>query len=61
VLLRARIGACLEKKRLHDQEATLRRELEEWNRTLEDRVKEQVALVEQLGRLKRFFSPQLAS
>jgi len=25
VLLRARIGACLEKKRLHDQEATLRR------------------------------------
>jgi adenylate cyclase len=60
VLLRARIGACLEKKRLHDQEATLRRELEEWNRTLEDRVKEQVGLVEQLGRLKRFFSPQLA-
>ena len=60
MLLRARIGACLEKKRLHDQEATLRRELEEWNRTLEDRVKEQVALVEQLGRLKRFFSPQLA-
>ncbi len=60
VLLRARIGACLEKKRLHDQEATLRRELEEWNRTLEDRVKEQVGLVERLGRLKRFFSPQLA-
>ena len=60
VLLRARIGACLEKKRLHDQEATLRRELEEWNRTLEDRVKDQVGLVERLGRLKRFFSPQLA-
>jgi adenylate cyclase len=60
VLLRARIGACLEKKRLHDQETSLRRELEAWNRTLEERVKEQVALVERLGRLKRFFSPQLA-
>src|SRR2546422_351168 len=60
VLLRARIGACLEKKRLHDQEATLRRELEEWNRTLEDRVKDQVGLVGRLGRRKRFFSPQLA-
>jgi class 3 adenylate cyclase len=52
-LLRARIGACLEKKRLHDQ-------LAEWARTLEDRVREKVAEVERLGRLKRFFSPQLA-
>jgi class 3 adenylate cyclase len=52
-LLRARIGACLEKKGLHDQ-------LAEWARTLEDRVKEKVAEVERLGRLKRFFSPQLA-
>src|SRR5262249_59328666 len=40
--------------------SSLRRELEEWNRTLEARVNEQVALVERLGRLKRFFSPQLA-
>jgi adenylate cyclase len=60
VLLQARIGACLEKKRLHDQEARHRRELAEWNRTLERRVAEQVAQLEQLGRLKRFFSPQLA-
>ncbi len=60
VLLRARIGACLEKKRLHDQEEALRRELAEWNRTLEGRVQEQVAQVERLSRLKRFFSPQLA-
>jgi adenylate cyclase len=52
-LLRARIGACLEKKRLRDQ-------LVEWNRTLEQRVEEKVAEVERLGRLKRFFSPQLA-
>ena len=38
VLLQARIGACLEKKRLRDQEARHRRELAEWNRTLERRV-----------------------
>jgi adenylate cyclase len=60
VLLQARIGACLEKKRLHDQEARHRRELAELNRTLEQRVAEQVAQLERLGRLKRFFSPQLA-
>jgi adenylate cyclase len=42
VLLRARIGACLEKKRLHDQEqqhlATIQAQaaaLAEWNQTLE--------------------------
>jgi class 3 adenylate cyclase len=60
VLLQARIGACLEKKRLHDQEVRHLRELAEWNRTLEQRVAEQVAQLERLGRLKRFFSPQLA-
>ncbi|HXJ84138.1 MAG TPA: response regulator [Candidatus Methylomirabilis sp.] len=52
-LLRARIGHCLEKKRLHDQ-------LVEANRTLERRVVEKVVEVERLGRLKRFFSPTLA-
>ena len=60
VLLRARIGACLEKKRLRDQEVRQARELAEWNRTLEARVAEQVAQLDRLGRLKRFFSPQLA-
>jgi adenylate cyclase len=60
VLLQARIGACLEKKRLHDQDARHRRELAELNQTLERRVAEQVAQLERLGRLKRFFSPQLA-
>ncbi len=60
VLLRARIGACLEKKRLRDREALHLRELAEWNHKLEQRVAEQVALLERLGRLKRFFSPQLA-
>ena len=60
VLLRARIGACLEKKRLRDREALHLQQLAEWNHKLEQRVKEQVALLDRLGRLKRFFSPQLA-
>jgi len=60
VLLRARIGACLEKKRLRDQEIRLRNELEEWNKRLEQRVEEQVTQLERLSRLKRFFSAQLA-
>jgi len=60
VLLRARIGACLEKKHLRDQELQLRNELAEWNRRLEQRVEEQVTQLERLSRLKRFFSPQLA-
>jgi adenylate cyclase len=60
ILLRARIGACLEKKRLRDQEVRLRNELEEWNKRLEQRVEEQVTQLERLERLKRFFSPQLA-
>jgi adenylate cyclase len=60
ILLRARIGACLEKKRLRDQEIRLRSQLEEWNKTLERRVQEQVTQLERLSRLKRFFSPQLA-
>ena len=60
VLLRARIGACLEKKRLRDQEVRLRSELEVLNKTLEQRVEQQLAQLERLGRLRRFFSPQLA-
>ena len=45
VLLRARIGACLEKKRLHDR-------LLEWSRTLEERSREG-RRGRALGRLKR--------
>jgi class 3 adenylate cyclase/CheY-like chemotaxis protein len=67
VLLRARIGACLEKKRLRDQEVDYRRTIEaqaallaEWNRTLERRVEEQVAEIERINRLRRFLSPQVA-
>jgi len=60
VVLRARVSACFERKRLRDQEVRHAAELAEWNRTLEERVQDGVAHVERLGRLKRFFSPQLA-
>jgi len=52
-LLRARVGASLEKKALRD-------EVREWNKKLEERVQEQLAQLNRLGRLKGFFSPQLA-
>jgi adenylate cyclase len=35
-------------------------DLANWNRTLEQRVEEQVAEIERIGRLKRFLSPQVA-
>jgi class 3 adenylate cyclase/CheY-like chemotaxis protein len=67
VLLRARIGACLEKKYLHDQELRhletiegMASELAEWNRTLEQRVAEQTAQLDRVGRLKRFLPARLA-
>jgi len=51
--LLARVRSLLRVKELHDR-------LAEWNRTLERRVQDQVAQLERLARLKRFFSPQLA-
>jgi class 3 adenylate cyclase len=47
-------------KELHDTVERLAAQLAEWNKTLEQRVGEQVTQLERLGRLKRFFSPQLA-
>jgi adenylate cyclase len=51
--LLARVRSLLRIKELYDQ-------LGELNGTLEARVAAQVAELERLGRLKRFFSPQLA-
>jgi class 3 adenylate cyclase/CheY-like chemotaxis protein len=63
----ARVKSMLRIKALHDtvqaQAARLEAQatqLAEWNRTLEQRVQEQVTQLERLGRLKRFFSPHLA-
>ncbi len=58
--LLARVRSLLRIKKYQDTIAAQAAQLTEWNRTLEQRVKEQVAQLERLGRLKRFFSPQLA-
>ena len=60
-LLRARVGASLERKRLHDQVRSQAADLATWNVTLEKRVAEQLAEIERMGRLKRFLSPQIAA
>src|SRR2546422_2835501 len=52
--LLSRVKSLLRIKLLHD-------ELAEWSRTLEQRVEQQLAQLDRLGRLKRFFSPQLAA
>jgi class 3 adenylate cyclase len=59
VLLRARLGASLERKRLHDQVAAQAADLAEWNRTLKQRVEQQLGEIERISRLKRFLSPQV--
>jgi adenylate cyclase len=51
--LLARVKSLVRIKRYQD-------ELAEWNRTLEERVREQVDEIERLGRLRRFLSPQVA-
>jgi class 3 adenylate cyclase len=63
----ARVKSMLRIKALHDtvQEQAARLEaqaaqLAQWNRTLEQRVAEQVNELERVNRLKRFLSPQLA-
>jgi len=65
--LSARVKSMLRIKSLHDtvQQQAQRlqaqsAELERWNATLEQRVSEQLAELERIRRLKRFFSPQLA-
>ncbi|HSE94246.1 MAG TPA: response regulator [Methylomirabilota bacterium] len=58
--LLARVRSLLRIKALYDTVQAQAAQLADWNRTLEHRVEEQVHQLEQLGRLKRFFSPQLA-
>jgi adenylate cyclase len=51
--LLARVRAMMRIKEMHDR-------LEEWNRTLADKVKQQVEELERMNRLKRYLSPQIA-
>jgi adenylate cyclase len=63
----ARVRSILRVKKLHDEVQsqaalleTQARELADWNKTLEERVAQQVAEIERMGRLKRFLPPQVA-
>jgi len=51
--LLARVRAMLRIKELHDQ-------LEDWNRTLAEKVQQQVGELKRMERLKRYLSPQIA-
>jgi adenylate cyclase len=56
----ARVRSVLRIKALHDQVQAQAADLATWNQTLEQRVREQVAEIARIGRLKRFLSPQVA-
>jgi adenylate cyclase len=58
--LMARVRSLVRVKQLYDTVQAQAAELAELNKTLEQRVQEQVAQLDRLGRLKRFFSSQLA-
>ena len=58
--LSARVRSMLRIKALHDTVTAQADEIARWNATLERRVAEQVGQLEQMSRLKRFFSPPLA-
>jgi len=63
----ARVRSILRIKELHDtvheqakRLASQSEELAQWNRTLEQRVADQLEEIERIGRLRRFLSPQIA-
>jgi adenylate cyclase len=56
----ARVRSLLRIKLLYDEVQRHKAALQDWNATLEQRVAEGVRQLERVGRLKRFFSPQLA-
>ena len=58
--LLVRVKSLLRIKRYHDTIKAQAAELLELNRTLEERVEQQVAELERLRRLHRFLSPQIA-
>jgi adenylate cyclase len=58
--LEARVKSLLRIKNLYEKIQAQADELGEWNSKLESRVCQQVEQLENLGRLKRFLSPQVA-
>jgi class 3 adenylate cyclase len=58
--LLARVRSVLRLKALHDRTVAQAAALAKWNRTLEQRVGEQVAEIARIARLKRFLPPQIA-
>jgi adenylate cyclase len=56
----ARVKSMLRIKVLHDTVQTQATQLADWNQQLEQRVQQQLEELSRIGRLKRFFSPQLA-
>ena len=56
----ARVRSLLRVKALQDEVTRQASELKAWNAKLEERVADQVAQMERLGQLKRFFSPKVA-
>lgn len=56
----ARVRSLLRVKVLQDEVRRQATELREWNERLEERVKEQVAAIDRLAKMKRFFSPPVA-
>jgi adenylate cyclase len=56
----ARVRSLLRIKSLQDEVRQQAAELQTWNAQLKDRVDEQVAQIDRLGQLRRFFSPSVA-
>jgi len=56
----ARVRSLLRVKLLQDEVRQQTDELRQWNEQLEERVREQVAAIERLTQMKRFFSPPVA-
>ena len=56
----ARVKSVLRIKDLHDRVTAQAADLAVWNKTLEQRVADQLGEIERVGRLKRFLSPQIA-
>ena len=58
--LLARVRSLVRVKTYHEEVERQKAELSEWNRTLEERVRQQVEELARVNRLRRFLSPQIA-